>query len=290
MTYQPSENCYYMGLKSVTEWKIPDNETSAEAKDRYNKLLTVNLRPNSYQRARDNNIKRRFDLMDKLKDESPMDYINSNVQAYVDGEIIIPEILVQSCTNPPRPGLAPPRCYLIGKRNIIKVRSYEKIENDIGNANALRALLILDLNLSFGFNIIENCVIADTVIEFFNRSDYFIEGIMNYWEYNIKRHKAKASNHPVVNTGVNPDNNSDMDADTDEETEELEFADGEYEYDETSTEYTNDSDIIIGDTPIDDDENYDYTNDSDVQIEETFPDASEDYDYSDLKGNLDKFL
>lgn len=237
MSYQKSKKCYYMGLKPVAEWNVHDNETCADSKDRYDKTLSINLRPRAYQRARDNNIKRWLDLIDKLRDESPMDYIDKMVQAYGNDEIKITDIFVQSSTNPSRPGAAPQRCYLLGKRNIIKVKSYEKIENDIGKAYALGSLLVSDFSLIFEIYVVDNKYIENFVTDVISNTDDFRIKVMEHWEYNIKRHEAKTSNQLAITTGINPNNDSKIDIDIDDETEELDATGGEYEDDEHSMEY-----------------------------------------------------
>lgn len=269
MSYQKSEKCYYMGLKSALEWTVPDNGTCPESKDRYEKALSINLRPKAFQRARDNNIKRRLDLIDKLKNEPPMDYIDKMVQAYVNDEIKITEILIQSCTNPPRPGAAPPRCYLLGKKNIIKVRSYEKIENGFGKSKAIGSLLLADFCLIFELYDVDNKYIENFVTDVTSNTVYYLTKVTDYWKYNIKEPESKTSNQQAVTTVINSDYYSEMYSDTDDETEELDATGITHEDDERSMEYNNDSDI---------------------QIEEDLTDASEYYDYSDLTGNLNDLM
>lgn len=213
MSYQKSKKCYYMGLKPVTEWNAHDNETCADSKDRYDKVLSTNLRPKSYQRARDNNIKRQLELKDKLKYEPPIDYIDKMVQAYIKNEIKASEILVQSCTAPSKPGAAPQRCYLLGKRNIIKVKSYEKIENDVGESKAIGSLLLTDFCLIFEIYDVDNKYIENFVTDVTSNTVYYLTKVTDYWKYNIKRPDAKTSNQLTVTTGINPNNDTEIDVD-----------------------------------------------------------------------------
>lgn len=263
MSYQKSEKCYYMGLKSAVEWTIPDNETCPESKDRYEKVLSVNLRPMAYQRARDNNIKRWLELKDKLQYESPTGYIDKIVLAYLNDEIKITDIFIQSSTSPIRPGAAPERCYILGKRNIIKVKTYQKIENNIGKGNALEALLVCDFGLIFEVYAVDNKCIENFVTNVAHNIISHLIEVSEYWEFNIKRPDAKTSNQQAMKTGIYSDNDSEMYADIDDETEKLDGLEVE---------------------------NYDYTNDNDVQIEEDHTDVYEHCDYSDLTGNLNDLM
>ncbi len=282
MPYQPSEKCNYMGLKLLEEWGAPDNKTCADSNDRYNKLLTVNLRPKLYQRARDNNIKRRLELVDKLQYEPPIDYIDKMVQAYVNDEIKITDIFVQSSTSPLRPESAPQRCYLIGKKNVIKAKAYEKYEDDWGKNKVLGSLLVADFSLIFGVYDVDNKYTEKFVTDVISNTVYFLNKVMEYWEFNIKRLEAETSNQQGVTTGINPNNDSEID----DETQEPDATGGEYEDDENSMEYNNNLGIILGDEPLDGFDTYD----SDMQIGENFPEDSEYDSYSDLTGNLNDLM
>lgn len=292
MSYQKSEKCYYMGLKSAVEWKVPDNETCADLKGRYDKVLSINLRQKAYQRARDNNIKRWLELLGTVRNESPYDYIDKMVQAYVSEEIKITDIFIQSSTNPSRPGSAPHRCYLLGKRNIIKIKSYEKIENDVGESKAIGSLLLADFCLIFEIYDVDNKYIEKFVTAVTSNTAYYLTKVMDYWEVNIKEPETKTSNQQAVKTVINSDYDSEMYSDTDDETEELEATGSIYKGDECSTDYNNDSDVQIGEELSNsfEDNNYDCTNDSDVQIGKNPSESSEYGSYSDLTDNLKELM
>lgn len=228
MSYQKSEKCYYMGLKSALEWTVPDNGTCPESKDRYEKALSVNLRQRAYQRARDNNIKRWLELKDKLQYEPPIDYIEKIVQAYVNDEIKITDIFIQSSTSPLRPEAAPQRCYLIGKKNVIKAKVYEKYVDDWGKNKVLGSLLVADFSLIFGIYDVDNKYTENFVTDVISNTVYFLNNVMEYWEFNIKHPESEKSNQLTVITDINPDN----DFEIDDETEEPDATGGEYEDDE----------------------------------------------------------
>lgn len=188
MTYQKSEKCYYIGLKPIVEWNVP-SLTYSKADDRYNKLLKRNLRQKSYQRAKDNNIKRWLDLLDMIQNESPLDYIRRKAFEYENGEFEIKEIFVQSSTTPAHPKAAPQKCYLIGIKNIVKAKSYENLVNELGRTRAIGALMILDFNLIFELMFLGNKAIEQVVIDIDYNVDHFVNRIMDYWSKKIANNK-----------------------------------------------------------------------------------------------------
>lgn len=189
MPYQKSEKCYYMGLKSVAEWKAPDNETCVDSKDRYNKLLAGNLRPKPYQRAKDNNIKRWLDLLDIIQNESPFDYIRRKAQAYENGEFGIADMFVQSTSTPAHSKAKPQKCYLLGKKNIIKHKFFEQLVNELGRTRAIGTLMILDFNLIFELMSVDNNAIEEVVYDIEYNMNHFLGCITDYWNANILNSK-----------------------------------------------------------------------------------------------------
>lgn len=198
MMYKNSEKSYYMSLKPVIEWNVP-NIAYSKADDRYNKLLSINLRQKSYQRAKDNNIKRWLELLDIIQNESPFDYIRRKVFAYENGEFEIKEIFIQSSTIPAHPNAAPQKCYLIGVKNIVKAKLFEKLVNELGRAKAIGALMILDFNLIFELMMLDNKAIEQVVVDIDYNTNYFLNRVMDYWSTNIANNKnCKDVSTPAV--------------------------------------------------------------------------------------------
>lgn len=189
------QNVYCYSINpDYSSWNVP----YAEHSEKFKKLLHANLCLQPMQIAKINNVTRYKQLLMKLKNISPFEYILEAWDCIFDkeNELRMSDFFIF-------PALGKDYSVLIGTKNIITDKTINMIIATYPGDEYLFATFILDLQLLLEIKTVENQDIEEAMLEIANNPAPALTEIGNYWAENIAKPNEKQKFYDSFSTNLN---------------------------------------------------------------------------------------